>query len=57
MVDKAIEAFEKSLRLNPNNRNVHNDIGVEYVKKGDIEKALEHFRTAVRLDLTDTISQ
>ncbi|MFO7839111.1 MAG: tetratricopeptide repeat protein [Desulfosalsimonadaceae bacterium] len=48
--DGAIREFKLALKLNPENVNVQNSLGVCYGKNGELEKALLSFKTAFRLD-------
>ncbi|HMA67277.1 MAG TPA: tetratricopeptide repeat protein [Desulfosalsimonadaceae bacterium] len=46
----AIREFKLALKLDPENVNVHNSLGVCYGRNGELEKALLSFKTASRLD-------
>lgn len=49
-------ALDRSLELDPNHANAHNNMGVYYVNVGkDDAKALEHFSSAARLDPKDWV--
>jgi tetratricopeptide (TPR) repeat protein len=52
-LDGAMEEFKLALKLDANNVNVHNSIGVCYGIKNQLDNALESFRTAIRLDPKD----
>lgn len=41
MLDEAIECYEKALELSPNNSQILSKISMLYVKKGDVDKAVE----------------
>jgi Flp pilus assembly protein TadD len=41
--------LEESLRISPNNPDLHNNIGAELLKLGKIEGAIPHFRRALQL--------
>lgn len=47
---KAIEAYEKSLTLDPNRPDVWTDMGVMYRRLGNPEKAIESFEKALTLN-------
>lgn len=49
-LDRAIEAYKKSLSLNPFQADVHNNIGVSYFYSGDVDTAITHFRHAISID-------
>lgn len=46
--EKAVKAFKRSIRLNPNVPRVHSAYGHELKTIGDQESALREFRTAIR---------
>ena len=48
--EKAITAYNKALKLNPNNANVINDLGVMYRRTGQPKKAIETFDRAIKID-------
>jgi cytochrome c-type biogenesis protein CcmH/NrfG len=48
--DKAINAYEKALDLNPINADVLTDLGVMYRRNGQPHKAIEKFDKAVAID-------
>jgi tetratricopeptide (TPR) repeat protein len=50
MIEKAIGAYENALKSWPDNPMAHNNLGSAYMRKGLHEKAIIHFKTAVRLD-------
>jgi tetratricopeptide (TPR) repeat protein len=49
----AIYEFQQALRLDPQNGNVHNSLGVCYGVQGDHERAIESFGRALALDPGD----
>ncbi|MDO8803627.1 MAG: tetratricopeptide repeat protein [Elusimicrobiota bacterium] len=49
--DKAIETFQKVLRLNPAHRETHRDLGIIYWQQGEPEKALASLRRAFDLGI------
>ena len=51
--NKALEAFNKALELNPNDAKAWNNIGVVYHEKKEYEKAIPYFKKAIALDPTD----
>lgn len=44
---KAIEAYEKVLKLDPDNAEVSNNLGIIYKEQDDLDKAMEHFQHVV----------
>ncbi len=49
-VDESISAFSEFLKDKPDDADVHNDLGIVYVKKNDLKRAKEHFQIAVSLN-------
>ncbi len=50
-IQPAFVEFQKALELNPNDKNIHNAIGIIYLQKlEDYPKAIKHFKEALRLD-------
>lgn len=49
-IDGSIDEFQRALKLDPSNINVHNSLGVCYGLIGDYEKAESEFRTAMNLN-------
>ena len=49
-LDGEIAEYREALRLNPNNADAHNDLGVALEQKGDRRGALEEYRAAYMLD-------
>ncbi|MCU0592058.1 MAG: tetratricopeptide repeat protein [Desulfobacterales bacterium] len=52
-IPNAIREFELALRMDPQNGNVHNSLGVCYGELGDHEAALEAFGRALSVDGSD----
>ncbi len=48
-IDKAIETLEVMRAIYPRSAPVHNTLGGRYMQAGEIEKAIESFREAIRL--------
>jgi len=46
----SLTLFNRALSITPDNFFAHNAVGNHYLVRGDNEKAVEHFREAVRLD-------
>lgn len=44
---KAIEAYEKVLKLDADNAETHNNLGIIYKEQDDLDKAMEHFQHVV----------
>ena len=55
--DKAIEAYETSLKYKPDNPNVLTDLGVMYRRRGNPRKAVEKFDAAIAIDPTHQVSR
>jgi Flp pilus assembly protein TadD len=53
MQDRAIEAFEHALALNPHAPNVHYNLGLIHIERNDIEQAALHFYAALESDPND----
>lgn len=47
--EDAIAAYLQVLPLDPTSFETHNDLGVLYAEAGDLQRAVKHFETAVRL--------
>ncbi len=48
--EKAINAYEKALKLNPSNADILTDLGIMYRRSGQFRKAIEKFDKAVAVD-------
>jgi predicted Zn-dependent protease len=48
--DKALEAFEEELRLNPNDAYAHYKVGAVMLDQNKPDKALPHLKRSVELD-------
>ncbi len=44
-MDESISAFSEFLKDKPDDADVHNDLGIVYVKKNDLKRAKVHFFT------------
>jgi tetratricopeptide (TPR) repeat protein len=49
-LDRAVQQFEASLRLNPQFAGAHNDLGAALVRQGKWEQARQHFDAALKID-------
>ncbi len=49
-LDRAIDEYELSLKLKPDNEDAHNKLGIVYQRKGLIDKAIEHHLVALKLN-------
>lgn len=54
---KAIFAYNKVLKLDPNNSAIYSDLGVMYRRNSEPEKAIESFDKAIELDATNMQAQ
>ena len=52
---EAIDAYQTTLRLAPNDPDTHNNLGILYVRVGDREQARREFEAACRLDPRDPV--
>lgn len=50
--DKAVEAFQKALAINPNMGAYHNNLGQAFARAGKNDDALKQFQTAAQMDPT-----
>ena len=48
--DRAIEDFNKTINLNPNYVDAHNNRGVAYGEKGDFDRAIKDFNKVIELN-------
>ena len=51
--DKALEAFKRSIQLDPNIGKVHTMLGVVYTNKGRFKEAENEYRTALQLNMDE----
>ena len=49
-IEKAVERFEKALRLDPDNEFAHNQLGLLYVKRGRKKEALSWWKKILRIN-------
>jgi lipoprotein NlpI len=47
-IEAAIEAFERTTRIDRNNSDAHNDLGLCYAKQNNVREALDHYQQALR---------
>jgi tetratricopeptide (TPR) repeat protein len=52
-ITAALSEYRKGLRLNPDNNNLRNSLGVCFAEQGNLEAAIREFETAVRKDPQD----
>jgi tetratricopeptide (TPR) repeat protein len=57
VVDEAIAGYRRALQLTPDNAQMHNNLGVLLLRKGEVDAAIHHFSEAVRIDPNDRIAQ
>jgi tetratricopeptide (TPR) repeat protein len=55
-VEGAVAEFEMALRIDPQNLNVYNSLGVCYGVQGDLEKAVGAFQAAVEISPEDVMA-
>lgn len=48
--EKAVEEYNKVIKLDPDNAEVHINLGVIYKDKGDLDKAVEEYEKALAID-------
>jgi protein O-mannosyl-transferase len=48
-LDRAVDSFQQSLAIRPNEAYTHNGLGVVYLKNREYEKAVDEFKQAVEL--------
>jgi tetratricopeptide (TPR) repeat protein len=48
-IEKAIQHYAESLRINPGFALAHNNLGAAMLRSGNFEEAVSHFQTALRL--------
>ena len=51
--DKAIEAYQQAIKLNPKSESAYNNMGLSYSIKGEYDKAIEAFQQAIKLNPKD----
>ncbi len=53
--DEAVICFQNGLRINPNDPDLHNNLGVVLAGKGNLQEAEYHFQKALQInpDYTD----
>eukprot|EP00811_Abedinium_folium_P011427 NODE_2057_length_2304_cov_6.105191.p1 GENE.NODE_2057_length_2304_cov_6.105191~~NODE_2057_length_2304_cov_6.105191.p1 ORF type:complete len:252 (-),score=92.93 NODE_2057_length_2304_cov_6.105191:1162-1917(-) len=54
--DRALEAFQQALRLNPRNASVLTGIGFTYHLQGNLEEAIEHYHRALSMQRDDAFT-
>ncbi len=55
-INGSIQEFQKALKLDPSNINVHNSLGVCYGLLGDFDKAKSEFNTAIKLNPNEVMA-
>jgi Flp pilus assembly protein TadD len=53
-IERAVDRLEELLRIHPGYALAHNDLGVLYNKRGEMNQALEHYKQAVGLEPGNT---
>ncbi|HLG30939.1 MAG TPA: tetratricopeptide repeat protein, partial [Candidatus Brocadiales bacterium] len=49
-IEKAVEEYNKVIKLDPDNAEVHINFGVIYKEEGDLNKAVEEYKKALAID-------
>ncbi|OGW75837.1 MAG: hypothetical protein A2Z72_04200 [Omnitrophica bacterium RBG_13_46_9] len=49
-IDRAIEMFNKAIKVDPKNADSYNNLGFAYAKKGENKRAEEYFKKAIEID-------
>ena len=52
---RQLKTFTKVIKLNPENINAYNNLGLIYRDKGEFDNAIENFTKAIELDPEDVI--
>ncbi len=52
-IQKAVEAFQKAIAINPNHINHHLQLAITYEKMGEKAKAIEEYKTVLQLPIKD----
>ncbi len=55
--ERAIRAYARALAINPATPNVHYSLGLIYKERGELERAIEYFDQAQRVDPADRDAQ
>ena len=55
-INGSIQEFQKALKLDPSNINVHNSLGVCYGLLGDYDKAKSEFNTVIKLNSNEVMA-
>jgi tetratricopeptide (TPR) repeat protein len=50
MFDRAIDAFKRSLQLDPHAASTHSNLGLSYYLDKEVEQAIKHWRLVSQLD-------
>ena len=50
-IDRAVEAYTHAIDLDPNNADTHNNSGLAYSIKGNVEQAIEKYNRAIELKI------
>jgi Tfp pilus assembly protein PilF len=57
VLDQAVQGYRRALQSTPQNAEMHNNLGVLLLRKGEIDEAIRHFAEAVRIDPNDRTAQ
>jgi Flp pilus assembly protein TadD len=52
-----MEQFKKILEINPNNADAHNNLGIAFAQKDEVNEAISQFQEALRLNPNNTNAQ
>ena len=50
LVDEAVKGYRRVLQSTPSNAEMHNNLGVLLLRKGEVEEAIIHFSKALSID-------
>jgi tetratricopeptide (TPR) repeat protein len=57
VLDQAVQGYHRALQSTPGNAEMHNNLGVLLLRKGEVDEAIRHFAEAVRIDPNDRTAQ
>ena len=57
VLDQAVQGYRRALQSTPQNAEMHNNLGVLLLRKGEVDEAGSHFSEAVRIDPDNRTAQ